>query len=354
MNYLTKYEELRTETNMVDYSLSYNRDSALSDVYDTISNQDIFECINKYPEVEYGELKQIIRSMFNINNVIVGSGSEDLIFKINRGLLKDKRVGVVVPTFYRIYESLESKPIIIKADMLTDGVYFSKKKIIEKIKSFDMDAIWITNPNSIYGHAIKAQDLVEIIGEFSNILFIVDEVSLDFIIGSHNFEMIRYAEKFSNLVVVKSFSKYYGIPGLRLGILSTNNEMMKKIDDMASVYPVNNISLPFCKVIADNQELFNELKYKIAENINQIKVLLEDTPIHVLDSLTNTLFLWIKDESINLWKLLSDYGIITYSLREEKFVPYRNSVRITIHSGEDFEQLYKLLEIMIKEEFYGD
>lgn len=322
----------------------------LFELYSLVSSEDIFKSLNEYPDLEYNNMQELIRKRYYIKNVLFGSGSEELIFRINRELLRNMRVAVVVPIFYRVTETLDSPPVYLDInDYMKDGE-FLKDKFIAIIEEKRVKAVWIANPNSIYGIAIFRDAMLYVIKKCPGILFIVDEVSVDFLDHVEKYELMQEAEKNSNLIVIKSMSKYYGVPGLRLGILSTNETFIGKLKACSCVHPVNNLSYLYMKKMMENDDKFLVMKKKIRNNAQRLKQLLKGIPINMLEPMTNTVFLWCEG-NVDLWELLVKYNIISFSLKNEDHVRWKNAVRLTIHSGEKFEYLYEQIKRIKKIEF---
>lgn len=351
---MTEYKFLRKDKNVVDYSLSFNRDSALSEVFADIEKKEFLFYLNKYPDSGNYQLSELIKVKYGIDNVIVGSGSEDLIVRINKLLLKDLKVAVIAPIFYRIYETLDNPPIFVNIPTLKGSLYLDVDYLMDIINTMDISAIWISNPNSIYGNAFTRGALLNLIKAHPDILFLIDEVSIDFTIAPEKLELFQVAEKLDNLIVIKSVSKYYGFPGMRLGYATGHRKYIDKLLIQSQVYPVNNLDVLLFQKIIQKERLFIELKSKIHENKKKLKRLVEGTPITIIDSLTNTFVLKLEREDIDLWEKLKEYNMLTCSLANEKFVKDKNCVRITIHSGEDFDILYDNVKKIIDGDFNED
>mgnify|MGYP004622210045 CR=1 FL=1 len=348
INYLVEYDVLRKNNN--DYSLSYNTDDMLYELYSLVSPEEILKSLNTYPDLEYNSMQELIRKRYHIKNVLFGSGSEELIFRINRELLKEKRVAAVVPIFYRVTETLEGSPNYLDInDYMKEGE-FRKEEFIESIVEMQLGAVWIANPNSIYGIAVPREALLYVIKNCPQILFIVDEVSIDFLNQVDKYELIQEAEKTPNLIVIKSMSKYYGVPGLRLGMLSANETFIARLKEGSCVYPVNNLTYLYTKKMLESEDKFLLMKKKIRNNAQRLKKLLKGTPINMLEPMTNTVLLW-WESNVDLWELLAKYNIISFSLKEEEHILWKNAVRLTIHSGEKFEYLYEQIKNIKKIEF---
>ena len=94
----------------------------LSDLYSLVTSKEIFKCLNTYPDLEYNSMQELIRKRYHIENILFGSGSEELIFRINRELLRNRRVAVMVPIFYRVTETLDNSLVYLDInDYMKDG-----------------------------------------------------------------------------------------------------------------------------------------------------------------------------------------------------------------------------------------
>lgn len=315
----------------------------LFELYSLVSSEEIFKSLNAYPDLEYNNMQEMIRKRYCIKNVLFGSGSEELILRINRELLRNKRVATVVPIFYRVIETLEGSPIYLDINDYLKAGDFRKEEFIRSIVEKQLNAVWFANPNSIYGIAVTRDALLYVIKKCPQILFIVDEVSIDFLDQTEKYELIQEAEKNPNLIVIKSMSKYYGVPGLRLGMLSANETFIGKLKECSCVYPVNNLAYLYTKKMLESDDKFLLMKERIRNNAQRLNQLLKGTPINMLESMTNIVFLW-WESNVDLWELLAKYNIISFSLKGEEHIRWKNAVRLTIHSGEKFEYLYKQIE----------
>ena len=322
----------------------------LYELYSLVSPEEIYKSLNVYPHLEYNSMQELIRRRYHISNILFGSGSEELIFRVNREILSGLRVAVVVPIFYRVIETLENEPIYIDvSEYVIDGEFLAYE-FIRVIKEKEINAVWIANPNSIYGSAVYSDVLLSVIKKCPEVLFIIDEVSIDFLYQVEKYELLQEAEKNSNLIVIKSMSKYYGVPGLRLGMLSSNDSLINKLKNGACVYPVNNLSFLYLRKMLENDDKFLVMKQRIRDNAERLKGLLQGTPIKMLEPMTNTAFLWCEGD-VELWELLMKYNIVSFSLKNEEHVFRKNAVRLTIHSGKKFEYLYNQIKKLKKNEY---
>ncbi len=228
-NYLKKIEKFK-KIDLKNYSLSNNN---IGDEYKLLKNKinytKLLELVSKYPDYRYLDLIKILKRTFKINNVVLGSGSEDLIIRINL-VLKDKGdIAILLPNFYRIMETAEKYKKIYTHYNL-DSEFLDIKPIFSQIDK-SIRSLWISNPNPMIGKVYKKEQLLRLIKDYPNVLFIIDESAIDFIENSSKFSVIDAAQILNNLIVIRSFSKLYGLAGLRAGFATGKLKILNKVKD---------------------------------------------------------------------------------------------------------------------------
>ncbi|WP_297430808.1 aminotransferase class I/II-fold pyridoxal phosphate-dependent enzyme, partial [Clostridium sp.] len=184
---------------------------------------------------------------------------------------KDKTVGVVTPHFYRISETIQ-KLVLINGEFSVNSMFVDVEYIEKYIQNYSIDAIWISNPNSIVGFGYEKESLKYLINKYPNVLFIFDETNIEFYSECDELTMISELEKNLNTVVIRSCSKFFGVPGARIGVISTYNEdIMKSYVKMNPTFPVSGSSIQFAALAFKNYSLFRNL----AKDINDTKRILK-------------------------------------------------------------------------------
>lgn len=188
----------------------------------------------------------LIAKYFHINKdyAVVGNGAAELIKSLMEGL--HGRLGVVYPTFEEYsnrYNQVELVPFIpdnknfsYTADDLM--AYFERRNI---------HSLLLINPDNPSGNFISFHGLIRLAQwtQKRNIRFIVDESFVDFSEGYEDNTLLRdvLLEQYPHLVVMKSISKSYGVPGLRLGVLaSSDKELIHRIRKDVSIWNINSFA----------------------------------------------------------------------------------------------------------------
>src|SRR4030065_1187289 len=184
-----------------------NFDEEYIKVYPKLNRKREVLLIANYPEYNYQKIKRIICKKYNLKNVVLGSGSEDIVIRINKIAEQEKiKVGFVTPIFHRIIESYKGK-----------NFKFIKHRKLFKSNLRHFGIIWITNPNLFTGEVYNKNNLIKLFRKYSKIIFVIDEAGMFLVENWRKFTLLTVCHSRRNLVLLESFSKMHGLAGLRAG-----------------------------------------------------------------------------------------------------------------------------------------
>lgn len=202
------------------------------------------EKVNFYPEEAYQELKFKLTQELNVDedNLTITAGAAEGIFSLPQAL-KPRQAGIIQPTFnyYR--------PAVIAVNSNVVDILLNKdfSLPLPKIKSVigDLDLLFICNPNHPTSNTYPVGELVEIIekAQENDCFVIFDEVYIDFADDSDKKTVKDLVAQYSNIAVLGSFSKTLAIPGLRVGYILCNGELISTIEEQRQPWPVNVVGL---------------------------------------------------------------------------------------------------------------
>lgn len=199
--------------------------------------------IEKYPDISYYNLKKSISEYENIDsdNLLLGNGAAEVIFNITRGL-KPKKVLIPAPTFSEYEEAVLSIDGEIEYYNLNEEEDFKlNNKLINSLDE-SIDMIFICNPNNPTGVLTKntfIERLVEKCIETKTII-VLDESFLDFLSLQNEYTSKHLLQKYKNVIIVKSLTKFFAMPGIRIGYgISRNNEFIKLINKVTVPWSIN-------------------------------------------------------------------------------------------------------------------
>ena len=253
--------------------------------------KEIFEklfVLERYPDPDYIELREKIaeKNNLNIENIIVGNGATEIIFLFMK-ILSPKKVLIVSPTFGEYERAIKASTL---ANDNLEINYFELKEaenFVLNIKNLETelennyDLLILCNPNNPTGQFLKLKKLEEIlkICEQKNTKLFVDEAFVEFVEDWENESIINSKENKENLFVIRAFTKFFAIPGLRLGYgICFNKNLLKKMLEKKEPWSVKNIADLAGQTVLDDEnyiqktkEWIKDQKKYMYENLNKIK-----------------------------------------------------------------------------------
>jgi threonine-phosphate decarboxylase len=192
-----------------------------------------------YPDTHSTNLRKVIAPRIGVTtrNIIVGNGSTELIYLLPR-VFKPRSALIIQPTFTEYQASLLSSECVLSYLSLKERYNFRVE--IDDIVPFlpNIDMMYVCNPNNPTGVLLKKEVLKPLIIEAGkrNVMVVVDESFMDF---SGEDSLAEEAVKRDKLIVLNSMTKFYGIPGLRLGYLVAYGKTVERINKHKEPWSVN-------------------------------------------------------------------------------------------------------------------
>lgn len=336
--------------NLVPYSCARDEFTGVAEVY-LDANENFFDYsdlgYNRYPDPHCLELRLEIEKKMNlpIINTVIGNGSDELIDNLIRIFCEPHKDSILVmpPTYgaYKVFSdvnAVECKTLPLNSDFTID--YDGFYNISEKNKKGEDNCkiAFICSPNNPTGESQNIEDIEAMASKFNGII-VVDEAYAEF---SDKESATSLVDKYKNLVVLKTFSKCWGLAGARLGIMVASKEICEIMNRVKAPY---NVGIPAQKAglnqLSHSIEILSErdtLVDRRNEYFNKFATL--DVVEKVYPSDANFLLMKTKD-STKICKLLQDKGIIIRN--RNKDLHCSNCVRITIGSVEECNRVFKEL-----------
>lgn len=228
-----------------------------------------FDVLTRYPDVDYLELREKI-AMYNevkIDNTIVGNGATEILFLYMRAL-KPKRVLLVAPCFAEYKRALNTVGCEIKYFELREEKDFKLdiEEFIKEIKGNIYDLVLLCNPNNPTGKLIKLDDIKKIknIIEEKKINFFIDEAFIEFVENWKNKTALLLKSK--NIFIMRALTKFFAIPGLRLGYgLTLDEDIIKKMSLEKEPWSINSFANLAGLTMLDDKEYIKRTEKWIEE-----------------------------------------------------------------------------------------
>jgi len=306
--------------------------------------------IFKYPESDSNSLREVLSDKFNIdsNRIICGSGS-DQIFDLTCQLFLELNDEVIVTEFgfimHRIYASLHrAKVLVAKENNFKASVDEILKKVSDKTK-----IVFIANPNNPTGTFLSKNEMLNLRKKLrSNILLVVDDAYFEFL-NSENFSSgLDLFKDSSNVLITRTFSKIYGLAGLRLGWGYCSKEIIDAMYQIKPPFNVNRVVLAVgAEAIKDNEWTKRAIEHNTIW-AKKIFFALKEYNIKISEPVANFFLINFNETKINsdeVFQKLVNKRIILRKMTQYK-IP--NTLRLTIGNEEINEYFLKSIREICK------
>lgn len=247
-----------------------------------------------YPDIACNELRTAIAKKERVSKeqIICGNGAAEVIFSLIYGY-KPKKALLVYPTFLEYAQALRAGGCQIRTHLLRKEDRFQLTESILDVLEDSLDLMFLCNPNNPTGAVVPKELLTRIIQKCHelNILLVIDECFQDFLLEEDWDSKKDLLEQYPNLMVLKAFTKMYGMAGLRLGYAMSANQ--KVLDSMRKVTQPWNVSIPAqCAGVAACQEedFARKSRAYVAKQREYLKGELKKLGYDVYDSKANYIF----------------------------------------------------------------
>ncbi len=304
----------------------------------------------RYPDSDGTFLRKLLSKKFKIDHkrIILGSGS-DQIFELVCKAFIDKGDEVIVPQYsfiiYRIYSKINGAKIVYAKEK---NYKISVKNILSKVTKRTR-IVFLANPNNPTGTIILRKDLIELRKKLrKNILLVIDDAYFEYVQKKKDYSSgLDIFKNSKNVLVTRTFSKIYGLAGLRVGWGYSSNEIIKSLNMIKPPFNVNRAALFAATAsIKDTKWLKKEIKHvnkwsKIFYKVFQ-KLKIETNFGYANFSLIN--FNKLNLSSKKIFNDLAKSGIL---VRKMDVYSIKNSLRVTIgNTNENMKFLNKLTKII--------
>lgn len=267
--------------------------------------------IINYPDPECMELKAAIAENDHVEEdwIACGNGGADLLYRIAFGL-KPKKVLLPVPAFVEYEEALTASGAEMIYVLMDDSMR-PGEEIFDKITS-DIDLIVLCNPNNPTGLLIEREYIQKVLTEAkkAGAMLLLDECFLEICTAEETYTLKPYLQEYDNLMILKSFTKLYAIPGVRLGyLLSSNEEIIEAVNHAGQAWSVSTIAQAAGVCALSLTEYKEAVIAKVAEELAFMKDALRKLPIRLYDGQANYLFFHAPGVE-DLDKQLEEKGIM--------------------------------------------
>lgn len=325
------------------YSSARNEFSGKEGVF-LDANENPYGSLNRYPDPLQKKLKEKLSILKNIptQNIFVGNGSDeviDLAYRIFCNPELDKAL-TFTPTYGMYSVSAAINNVKLEAIPLNEDFQIEIEKVKPYLADESIKLIFICSPNNPTGNMINQKDIEYILANFNGIV-IIDEAYIDF---SASHSLINLIDNYNNVIISQTFSKAWGLAGIRVGLAYANEEIISFYNKIKPPYNISELNQSAAIKQLDSEIVNNT----VSKNIRKITAERERL-ILALNQLTFVTKIYQSDANFILIEF-ENANEIYFNLLEKKIITrnrvsqVKNCLRITVGTQQENNQLINALK----------
>jgi histidinol-phosphate aminotransferase len=287
------------------------------------------------------EIKQYTK--INSDGILITNGSDNALRLILDLFATDQSTFLVPKPSYNNFElMLETHDVKhvstpqIDHTLTNEEVYL---KLMQEL-TLNYDVCYLINPSMLIGHLLTHDQIEHLLKTYPSTLFIIDEAYVEF---SNQESCAPFIEKYSNLIVVKTFSKFFSLASLRIGYLLTNPTLLNLIKPYYNYRDISPLAVKCALATLKNLDFYKKNKETYFEIKQYLKEQLTKLNKSNLDFILNdgVYFVILCKDPLHLQEYLKQNGVSVRS----KHSDLKGSVRITISTYESMKKVVDLLSV---------
>ncbi|WP_027417500.1 histidinol-phosphate transaminase [Aneurinibacillus terranovensis] len=294
-----------------------------------------------YPDGACLELREAVASFLGVkgDELVFGNGSDELVVLITRAYLQGGTNTIMaVPTFsvYKTNAEIEGADVIevpsIEGAHDLDGML---AKVDERTR-----VIWICNPNNPTGTMITETELVRFLNQVpDHVLVVLDEAYSEYVKSEEYPNSIKLMDEYKNLIILRTFSKIYGLAALRVGYGIASAEIIDKLNRVREPFNVNHLAQKAALAALADQEFVRSCQQANAEGLQQMYAGLDELGVKYYRSETNFVYIMPERDSREIFNEMLKLGIIIRAFPE--------AIRVTVGSREQNEKMLAAMRAVL-------
>jgi len=296
--------------------------------------------VNRYPDPLQKTLKKRIAEIKGVRpeQIFLGNGSDECIDLLFRLLCRPgiDKAASISPSYGMYAVSARINQIELVDILLNEDFSLDVDRVIEKASGCKL--LFLCSPNNPTGQSFPKVQVLEIVKRFNGIV-VLDEAYVDF---SNELSFLTELDNFPNLAVSQTFSKAYGMAGVRLGMLFGSEELINWINKIKPPYNINQLTQEFVlQKLSDPAKVQKEIsiirseREKLLTDLDKL-----DQILVVYPSDSNFILVKVKDAN-DLYNYLINNGLVVRNRSNQPLCS--NTLRLTVGTPDENQKLLQLI-----------
>jgi len=330
---LVQYEVQPSKNGLIRLDANENPFDFPFSLQEQIHRQIGSRSFNRYPDDPADELREAISQYTGVpvEGIMLGNGSDELILNLCLAVGSGAQVVIAIPTFsmYRI-NSLIAGAAPVEIPRLTTGFALDLDSLGRAAAGEKTKLVFLCSPNNPTGNATPPEEIAAIL-ERSRALVVVDEAYIDF--GGQT--CLPLLEKYPNLVILRTFSKAFGLAGLRVGYLLGNPEVVSELMRVKQPFNLSTFAQVAARTALAYREEFLKMIALIRQSRGKLMQELASLPgVTVFPSEANFILFRTPQPANFVFRRLLQEGVLIRSLHGPGL---EECLRVTVGREEENE-----------------
>jgi histidinol-phosphate aminotransferase len=208
--------------------------------------------------------------------------------------------------------------------------------------------VWVCSPNNPTGTYVKGDELISFMKQVpKHTLIVMDEAYFEYAADQADYpDTVEFLNEYENLIVLRTFSKAYGLASLRIGYGIANESLLQKIEPAREPFNTSRMAQKAAIVALEDQAFIEECKKKNEEGLQQYYAFCDKNGLNYYPSFTNFVLIDFGRQGDEVFQFLLQRGFI---VRSGNALGFPTSVRITVGTKEQNEQIIELLQQFVNQ-----
>ncbi len=337
------------------------REYNLSKVVKLASNENPYGCSPKAKQAIVDELEQLaiypdgysalLRTKLSGHldvkeeELIFGNGSDEVVQIICRALLNQKTNTVMAtPTFPQYKHNAIIEGAEIREVPLVNGQH-DLDAMLTQIDQ-NTTVVWVCTPNNPTGTYVNSEKLLSFVSKVpKHVLIVVDEAYYEYVVAEDFPQTTELINDYPNLMILRTFSKAYGLAALRIGYGIGNSELIRKIEPAREPFNTSRVAQAAAMAALDDAEFVTECSVKNKEGLKQFYNFCEELGLEYYPSEGNFILINFKRDSDEVFQALLKKG---YIVRSGNALGFPTHLRITVGDQQQNEEIIEALKDFVQ------
>lgn len=298
--------------------------------------------ISIYPDGSAAELTDVLAGHFGVNRdqFIFGCGSDEVIALITRAFLLPGDENIMADQTFSVYKSNADIEGAVSIEVpLVDGTHDLDgmlQAVTDKTK-----IVWICNPNNPTGTLVSEEAIVKFLNEIpESVLVVLDEAYAEYVVDGSYPDSVNLMTRYPNLLILRTFSKIYGLASLRIGYGVGQSSVIKLINQVREPFNTSRLAQAAAKAAITDHAFIDECCRKNREGIEYLTGEFNRLGLHYFPAHGNFILVNVNSSGAEVFQSLMKLGVIVRA----GFGKYPDYIRVTVGTQEENGKFITALE----------